>query len=83
MSSSTDDTPWYESMWSWFGDTAKEIYTAKLESDVAKEQADALAKEQVANETISVFGYDVHKNTLLWAAGGTMLAVLLILAIKK
>ncbi len=78
-----NETPWYESMWSWFGDTAKDVYTAKLQSDAAKYQAEALAKEQVKNETISFLGQDVHKNTLIWIAGGTLLTVLLVLVLKK
>ncbi len=83
MANDTDDTPWYQSMWSWFGDTASNIYTAKLQSDTAKYQADALAREQIRNETISFLGYDLHKNTLVWIAGGSVLAVLVMLVARK
>lgn len=81
----TDDTPWYESMWSWFGDTAKDIYTAKLQSDQAKYQSEILAQQQAqkADETIDFLGYDLNKNTLLWIAGGSLLATLILVIVRR
>jgi len=78
-----EDVPWYQSMWSWFGDTAKDIYTSKLQSDQAKYEAEVLAKEQAANESIDLFGQEVSKTTLLWVAGGSLLVTLLVLVAKR
>jgi len=78
-----EETSWWETGLNWLGNTATNIWNSKLQSDVAKAEADALAKEQIKNETISVFGYDVHKNTLVWIAGGSVLAALLIVLLRK
>lgn len=80
-----DDTPWYESLFSWFGSTAKDIYTANLQSKTAKYEADAIraAQEQQQQQTLSFFGYDLHKNTILWIAGGAFVSVLLLILLKR
>ncbi len=85
MADNTDDTPWYQSMWSWFGDTAKDVYTAKLQSDQAKYEADLIAQQQWQNQqdTIEFLGRPIHKNTLLWIAGGSLLATLILVIVRK
>lgn len=85
MANNTDDTPWYQSMWSWFGDTASNIYTAKLQSDQAKYEADLIAQQQWQNkqDTIEFLGHPIHKNTLLWIAGGSLLATLILVIVRK
>lgn len=83
MASTEDDRPWYESMWSWFGDTAKDVYTSKLQSDQAKYEAEILAQQQAQNQTIDIFGHDVSKTTLLWVAGGSLLVTLILVIVKK
>lgn len=64
--------------------TAGGIYTAKLGADVAiKQNEAALATAQAQqNETLSFLGYDLHKKTLLWIAGGVVLTSFLLILIK-
>ena len=66
-----DDKPWYESMWDWFGDTSKDIINSKLQSD------------QAQNQTIDIFGQQVSKTTLLWIAGGSILAAFILVMVRK
>lgn len=79
----TNDSSWWETGLNWLGNTATNIWNSTLQAEVDKAEADALAKEQLKNETISVLGYDVHKNTLIWIAGGSVLAALLIVLLRK
>lgn len=86
MANTTDnETPWYESFFNWFGSTAKDVYTATLQSKTAKYEADAIrtAQAQQENETLSFFGYDLHKNTILWIAGGALVTALLLVLLKR
>lgn len=83
MATSEEDKPWYESMWSWFGDTAKDVYTSKLQSDQAKYEAEILAQQQQQNQTIDILGKEVSKTTLLWIAGGSILAAFILIVAKK
>lgn len=83
MADNTNETPWYESMWDWLGNTALDAYKSKLQSDVAKEQADALAKEQTKNETIDFLGMEFSKTSLIWVAGGCLFITLLIVVINR
>ena len=85
MANETEDKAWYESIWDWFGDTSKDIINSKLQSDQAKYEAELLAQQQAAqqNQTVDLFGYDVSKTTLLWIAGGSLLATLILVIVKK
>lgn len=85
MANETEDKAWYESIWDWFGDTSKDIINSKLQSDQAKYEAELLAQQQAAqqNQTVDLFGYDVSKDTLLWIAGGSLLATLILVIVKK
>lgn len=85
MANETEDKPWYESMWSWFGDTAKDVYTSKLQSDQAKYEAELLAQQQQIqqNQTIDILGQQVSKTTLLWIAGGSILAAFILVMVRK
>ena len=76
-----DSTSW----WQWLANTAGGIYTAKLGADVAIKQNEAtLATAQAQqNETLSFLGYNLHKKTLLWIAGGTLFTVLLLVVLKR
>lgn len=78
-----DDKPWYESMWDWFGDTSKDIINSKLQSDQAKYEAELLAQQQAQNQTIDIFGQQVSKTTLLWIAGGSILAAFILVMVRK
>ena len=87
MANTTDseDKPWYESLFSWFGSTAKDVYTANLQSKTAKYEADAIREAQQAanNETLTFFGRELSKETILWIFGGSLVAVLLISMLRK
>lgn len=76
-----DSTSW----WQWIANTAGGIYTSKLGADVAIAQNNAaLAQAQAQqNETLSFLGYDLHKKTLLWIAGGVILTTFLLILIKR
>ena len=78
-----DDKPWYESMWDWFGDTSKDIINSKLQSDQAKYEAELLAQQQAQNQPIDIFGQQVSKTTLLWIAGGSILAAFILVMVRK
>lgn len=78
-----DDASWWETGLNWLGNTATNIWNSTLQADVDKAEAEALAKEQLKNETISIFGYDVHKNTLVWVAGGSVLVTLLVVLLRR
>ena len=71
------------SWWQWIANTAGGLYTAKLQADtqIATNKA-ALAAAQ-DNETLSFLGYDLHKKTLLWIAGGCLLAVTILVLLKR
>lgn len=77
------EKPWYESMWDWFGDTSKDIINSKLQSDQAKYEAELLAQQQAQNQTIDIFGQQVSKTTLLWIAGGSILAAFILVMVRK
>ena len=73
------------SWWQWLANTAGGIYTTKLGADVAIEQSKAqqvLANQQTNNE-LSFLGYTLHKNTLLWVAGGLILTSFMLILLKK
>lgn len=79
MSETTDNQSW----WQWLGNTAAGLYTAKLQSKVAISANDAALAAANNNETLSFLGYDVHKKTLLWIAGGTIIAALMFAVLKR
>lgn len=85
MANETEDKAWYESLWDWFGDTSKDIINSQLQSNQAKHEAELIAQQQAAqqNQTVDLFGYDVSKDTLLWIAGGSLLATLILVIVKK
>lgn len=85
MANETEDKPWYESLVSWFGSTAKDIYTANLQSKTAKYEADAIREAQEAqnNQTLSFFGRELSKETILWIFGGALVAVLLVSMVRR
>lgn len=74
-----DSTSW----WQWLANTATGLYTTKLGADVAiaQNQANLAAAQQ--NETLSFLGYQLHKKTLLWIAGGVILTSFLLVLIKR
>lgn len=80
-----EDKAWYESIWSWLGDTSKNIIDSKLQSDQAKYEAELLAQQQQIqqNQTIDIFGQQVSKTTLLWIAGGSILAAFILVMVRK
>lgn len=80
MADNTEDST---SWWQWIANTAGGLYTAKLAADtqIANNKA-ALAAAQ-ENETLSFLGYDLHKKTLLWIAGGCLLAVTILVLLKR
>ena len=45
------ETSWWETGLNWLGNTATNLWNSKLQSDVAKAEADALAQEKLKNET--------------------------------
>lgn len=73
------------SWWQWLANTASGVYSTKLGADVAIAQNNAaLAQAQAQqNETLSFLGYDLHKKTLLWIAGGSMFVVLMLVLLKR
>lgn len=76
-----DSTSW----WQWIANTAGGLYTAKLQSDVAIEnnKATLAALQQQQNDTLPFLGYEVHKKTLLWIAGGCLLVVTVLVLLKR
>ena len=77
--SNEDSTSW----WQWIANTATGLYTAKLGSEVAMKQSEAALAYAQDNETLSFLGYDLHKKTLLWIAGGAIITVLFIAVLKR
>lgn len=71
------------SWWQWIANTAAGVYEKKLTSDVAKTQAEILAKEQTNSNTLSFLGMTLHKDTLLWIGGGTLLVVVIVALLRK
>lgn len=82
MADNTEDST---SWWQWIANTAGGLYTAKLNSDVQiqSNKAALAALENQQNETLSFLGYDLHKKTLLWIAGGCLLAVTILVLLKR
>lgn len=76
---------WYESMWDWLGNTATSVYNTKIQGDVAKAEAEALAKAQIEaqNDKLSFLGMELSKTTLLWVAGGTILVTFLLVFVRR
>lgn len=74
-----DSTSW----WQWIADTATGLYTAKLGADVAIKNNNAQIAAAQQDETLSFLGYDLHKKTLLWIAGGAIITVLMIAVLKR
>ncbi len=74
-----NSTSWYQ----WIADTAKSVYEAKLGADVALKNAEVLAKEQAKDNTLSFLGMTLHKDTLLWIGGGTLLVVLAVALLRR
>ena len=74
-----DSTSW----WQWIADTATGLYTAKLGADVAIKNNNAQSAAAQQDETLSFLGYDLHKKTLLWIAGGAIITVLMIAVLKR
>ncbi|MBQ8671615.1 MAG: hypothetical protein IJ525_03735 [Alphaproteobacteria bacterium] len=76
-----DSTRW----WQWLANTAGGLYVAKLNSKVtmSANQAALEMAQQQQDETLSFLGYDLHKKTLLWIAGGAIITVLLVAVLKR
>lgn len=76
-----DSTSW----WQWLANTAGGIYTSKLGADVAIKQNETALQlaQQQQNDTLSFLGYNLHKKTLLWIAGGSMLVVFMLVLLKR
>ena len=85
MATETEETPWYESLFKWFGSTAKDVYTANLQSKTAKYEADTMkaANEAQNNQTLTFFGKELSKETILWIFGGSLIAVLLVSMVRR
>ncbi len=79
MSENTENQSW----WQWIGNTAAGLYAANLGAKVqiAQDKATLAAAQQ--NETLSFLGYNLHKKTLLWIAGGAIVTVLLLAVVKR
>lgn len=80
-----EDEAWYEKVFNWFGSTAKDVYVASLQSKQAQAEAEAirLAKEEKENQTLSFFGKELSKQTILWIAGGSIVAILLFNSFRR
>lgn len=74
-----DSTSW----WQWLANTATGAYQTKLGADVAIKQAEANAKANDNSNTLSFLGMELHKDTLLWIGGGTLLVVLVVAVLRK
>jgi len=74
-----------ESWWQWIANTAQGLYATKLGADVAINQSKAqlAATKAEENQTISFLGMELHKETLLWIAGGSLLTVLLVVLLRR
>lgn len=77
-----DDAGNSTSWWQWIGNTAAQLYTAKLGTKAAIKESEAQIAAAQQNETLSFFGYELHKKTLLWIAGGSIITVLLLAVLK-
>lgn len=71
------------SWWQWIANTAVGAYNTKLGADVAMKNAEVLAKEQSNSNTLSFLGMTLHKDTLLWIGGGTLLVVVVVALLRK
>lgn len=79
MSENTENQSW----WQWIGNTAAGLYTANLGAKVQIAQDKATLAAAQNNETLSFLGYQLHKKTLLWIAGGSIITVLLLALLKR
>lgn len=71
------------SWWQWLGGTAAQLYTANLNSKVQIAANNATLAQAQDNETLSFLGYDLHKKTLLWIAGGLIITALMLAVLKR
>ena len=74
-----NDTSW----WQWLGNTAAGLYTANLNSKVQISANNAALEALQNNETLSFLGYEVHKKTLLWVAGGLIITALMLAVLRR
>lgn len=71
------------SWWQWLANTGAGIYTAKLNSKVQIKANEAAIAAAQQDETLSFLGYDLHKKTLLWIAGGSIIAALMFALLRR
>lgn len=77
-SNSEDNVSW----WQWLAGTGAALYTAKLNSKVQIAANNAALAQAQDNETLSFLGYDLHKKTLLWIAGGLIITALMLAVLR-
>lgn len=71
------------SWWQWITGTAAGLYTAKLNSKVQISANEAALAAAQNDETLSFLGYNLHKKTLLWIAGGSIIAALMFALLRR
>lgn len=74
-----DSTTW----WQWIAGTAAGLYTAKLNSKVQISANNAALAAAQDNETLSFFGYDLHKKTILWIGGGLLVTAMTLALLRR
>ena len=82
----TNDEAWYEKLWGWLGNTATTYLDSNLKGKQAKYEAELAAQQaqlEADNNTLSFFGKELHKDTILWIAGGALVAVLILVIAKR
>lgn len=81
--STANETPWYENLWNWLGNTASTALETSMKGKQAKYEADLLAQQQQDNNTLNFFGKELHKDTIMWIFGGTLLTVLVLVLARR
>ena len=85
-----EDKSWYESVWSWFSETAPKVADTvlnnqqkKYEANLIAEQQQLIAQQQADNNVLSFFGKEIHKDTLMWILGGSLVVAFIFALVKR
>lgn len=72
-----------QSWWEWWGNAILGTTNQYLQSSQAVKEQKVLAEAQAKNEKLSFLGMQLSKETLLWIAGGSILAVVLVVLLRR
>ena len=90
MATQKEDKSWYESVWDWFSETAPKVADSvlnnqqkKYEANLIAEQQQLIAQQQADSNVLSFFGKEIHKDTLMWILGGSLVVAFIFALVKR